>query len=380
MTLPKRHGSTDFYRYGFQGQEKDDEVKGEGNSLNYKYRMHDTRVGRFFAVDPLTDSYPWYTPYSFSGNKVIQFRELEGLEELLCMVDEGTGMPLIQTIDGKKLFLKSFKYALKQGQQYASNASYEFAFKKLNEGWKIGDNGKKYNVFTSRNSYNLELVEELIDGKPVKYNIAMANKGNQYFSTSNVRSHLESFRSNGWVKAEKILETANKALQKVGVVTFIASAKDGSFDANTLMDTALSYATGNPFISIVTSEARKIIMKEINETKLTLRNTFLESRNQGLSISSSLLIMHQNNGTAGGALDSFEIMNVPTSVVAAYKAGYISDYQDLKDAKFDAINAQIEAGIYYGEIESSFILEHTDDNVIIHSIFINGEEDPSTKD
>jgi hypothetical protein len=28
------------YRYGFQNQEKDDEVKGAGNSVNYKYRMH----------------------------------------------------------------------------------------------------------------------------------------------------------------------------------------------------------------------------------------------------------------------------------------------------------------------------------------------------
>ena len=79
--LPNRHGSTDSYRYGFQGQEKDDEVKGEGNSINYKYRMHDPRVGRFFATDPLTSKYPWYSPYQFSGNKVIQFVELEGLEE-----------------------------------------------------------------------------------------------------------------------------------------------------------------------------------------------------------------------------------------------------------------------------------------------------------
>ena len=83
MTQPKRHGSTDVYRYGFQGQEKDDEIKGEGNSLNYKYRMHDPRIGRFFAVDPLSPKYPHYTPYSFSGNKVIAFGELEGLEEII---------------------------------------------------------------------------------------------------------------------------------------------------------------------------------------------------------------------------------------------------------------------------------------------------------
>jgi RES domain-containing protein len=43
--------------------------------------MHDPRVGRFFATDPLTSKYPWYSPYQFAGNKPIQFGELEGLEE-----------------------------------------------------------------------------------------------------------------------------------------------------------------------------------------------------------------------------------------------------------------------------------------------------------
>jgi RHS repeat-associated protein len=68
------------YRYGFQGQESDNEVKGEGNSVNYKYRMHDPRIGRFFAVDPLEKSYPWNSPYAFSENRVIDATELEGLE------------------------------------------------------------------------------------------------------------------------------------------------------------------------------------------------------------------------------------------------------------------------------------------------------------
>jgi RHS repeat-associated protein len=73
------------YRFGFQGQEGDDQIKGDGNSVNYKYRMHDPRLGRFFAVDPLIKEYPHYSSYSFSGNKVIAFRELEGAEELIAI-------------------------------------------------------------------------------------------------------------------------------------------------------------------------------------------------------------------------------------------------------------------------------------------------------
>ena len=77
MLIPNKHENTSSYRYGFQGQEKDNELKGEGNSLNYKYHMHDPRIGRFFAVDPLAPKYPWYSPYQFSGNRLIDKVELE---------------------------------------------------------------------------------------------------------------------------------------------------------------------------------------------------------------------------------------------------------------------------------------------------------------
>jgi hypothetical protein len=33
------------------------------------------------SVDPLTASYPWYTPYQFAGNKPITFIDIDGLEE-----------------------------------------------------------------------------------------------------------------------------------------------------------------------------------------------------------------------------------------------------------------------------------------------------------
>jgi hypothetical protein len=42
--------------------------------------MHDPRIGRFFALDPLASLYPKWSPYCFSGNQVIHSNELEGLE------------------------------------------------------------------------------------------------------------------------------------------------------------------------------------------------------------------------------------------------------------------------------------------------------------
>ena len=77
---PSRNASASNYRFGFQGQEVDNEVKGDGNSVNYKYRIHDPRLGRFLSIDPLFRSYPHNSPYAFSENRVIDMIELEGLE------------------------------------------------------------------------------------------------------------------------------------------------------------------------------------------------------------------------------------------------------------------------------------------------------------
>lgn len=80
MIHPNRSYNSGDYRYGFQGQEKDDEIKGAGNSINYKFRIHDPRLGRFFSLDPLFKDYPHNSPYAFSENRVVDAVELEGLE------------------------------------------------------------------------------------------------------------------------------------------------------------------------------------------------------------------------------------------------------------------------------------------------------------
>jgi RHS repeat-associated protein len=69
------------YRYGFNGKENDNEVKGEGNQQDYGFRIYDPRLVKFLSIDPLTRQYPWYTPYQFAGNKTINSTDLDGLEE-----------------------------------------------------------------------------------------------------------------------------------------------------------------------------------------------------------------------------------------------------------------------------------------------------------
>lgn len=64
------------YTYGFQGQEKQIET----GWSSYKWRNSIPELGRFFNVDPLAEDYNTWSTYAFSGNRVVDARELEGLE------------------------------------------------------------------------------------------------------------------------------------------------------------------------------------------------------------------------------------------------------------------------------------------------------------
>jgi hypothetical protein len=47
MLQVERSYNAGGYRFGFNGKENDNEVKGEGNQQDYGMRVYDTRLGRF---------------------------------------------------------------------------------------------------------------------------------------------------------------------------------------------------------------------------------------------------------------------------------------------------------------------------------------------
>jgi RHS repeat-associated protein len=132
MLMPERsYDSAGQYRYGFQGQEKDNEIKGEGNSLNFAYRVHDPRLGRFLSVDPLTSSYPHNSPYAFSENRVTNSIELEGLEA----VDLVSGKQIKMGSQAELKVLKSNDYSLwKDMLQWEKSAKYKAVYDEADKG------------------------------------------------------------------------------------------------------------------------------------------------------------------------------------------------------------------------------------------------------
>ena len=69
---------SDSYRFLFNGMEKDDEVKGGGNSLDFGARIYDSRLGRWMSRDPHEKKYPGFSPYLFSNGNPIFFKDING--------------------------------------------------------------------------------------------------------------------------------------------------------------------------------------------------------------------------------------------------------------------------------------------------------------
>ena len=63
-------------RVGYQGSEKDNEIKGDGNSYTTEYRILDTRLGRWLSVDPEWNA--WESYYASMGNSPIWHNDILG--------------------------------------------------------------------------------------------------------------------------------------------------------------------------------------------------------------------------------------------------------------------------------------------------------------
>ncbi|MCA6069224.1 hypothetical protein JI747_018820 [Chryseobacterium sp. RG1] len=85
------------YTYSFQGQEKQQETGWN----SFKWRNYDPAMGRFFNIDPLSEKYAYQSHYNFSENRVVDGRELEGLEVVLVN-DTEHNQPIIKAANSEQ--------------------------------------------------------------------------------------------------------------------------------------------------------------------------------------------------------------------------------------------------------------------------------------
>jgi RHS repeat-associated protein len=96
-------GENNSYRYGFNGKENDDEVKGVADEVDYGFRIYDSRLSKFLSVDPLTKKYPELTPYQFASNSPIANIDRDGKEAKYYNI------VITESFDGKGKLIQSTK-------------------------------------------------------------------------------------------------------------------------------------------------------------------------------------------------------------------------------------------------------------------------------
>src|SRR5690554_4074728 len=105
LVVAKTLGGTG-YRYGFNGMEKDDNVKGQGNSYDFGARIYDPRVGRWLSIDPLAGKYPNLSPYQFVYNSPLVFIDPDGKDGIGVIVKNQNG-------DGGTIFVTATYFVVR---------------------------------------------------------------------------------------------------------------------------------------------------------------------------------------------------------------------------------------------------------------------------
>ncbi len=91
VQLDGRTISMDSYRYGFNGMEKVDEVKGGGNSYDFGARLYNPRIGRWMSRDPHESKYPAVSGYVFSLNSPLLFKDVDGKDAIVTVQKDTKG-------------------------------------------------------------------------------------------------------------------------------------------------------------------------------------------------------------------------------------------------------------------------------------------------
>jgi RHS repeat-associated protein len=137
-------GCGEYYRFGFNGQEKDNEVSGIGNSYTAEYWQYDPRSGRRWNVDPMAHLRSWISPYNAMQNNPIIRIDPTGALDGWVEDDEGN-VSWDQNTNSQEEF--ETNYAGKDGYSYVSDVENPNSYTLPNgDGKVIVNQWKEYEI------------------------------------------------------------------------------------------------------------------------------------------------------------------------------------------------------------------------------------------
>jgi RHS repeat-associated protein len=109
MPMPGRTFSSEKYRFGFNGKENDNEVKGTGNSIDFGARIYDPRLGRMLSVDAKYSLNPDKNPYNYASNNPIIMIDPDGNWDIVVhayadRTKYGYGLAIVKDNAGNEIY------------------------------------------------------------------------------------------------------------------------------------------------------------------------------------------------------------------------------------------------------------------------------------
>ena len=154
--MPGRQFNVGEYRYGFNGQEQDNELSGTtGGYLEYKFREYDTRIVRMWSIDPIAKQYPELTPYQHSSLNPIWKIELEGLEGVPAQEKRNEeGMTVGYTTAQSSTYTEP-NYVLQEQSTAATDNTATVQVPYRPEGWQDPDASNQTTIGPDRYANNI---------------------------------------------------------------------------------------------------------------------------------------------------------------------------------------------------------------------------------
>jgi RHS repeat-associated protein len=113
------------YTYGFNGIEKDDEVKGSGNHYSFGDYGYDPRIVRRWNVDPMTHKLPDWSPYAAFANNPIIYVDVNGLYPIYIITRSYAPFKTFG-VPGDEFYGDNRGHTLDKGASYRTLASINY--------------------------------------------------------------------------------------------------------------------------------------------------------------------------------------------------------------------------------------------------------------
>ncbi|KKP52881.1 MAG: hypothetical protein UR43_C0009G0013 [candidate division TM6 bacterium GW2011_GWF2_33_332] len=220
MQLLLRTYNSGDYRFGFNGKENENEWDGQtGSKLDFGARIYDSRLGRWFSVDPLASKFSNLSSYNFTSNNPIIFIDNDG-EDFGVKVNNSE----------KTIIITATVYTTNQ-------KAYEQALKASN----------KWNLIKSKyNGYSVG----------VEINVVYVTPSNE--EVTSYFSSIKFYRKNGNIKKSLLNKWKNKYIRSMAERSAMMDPTGNLYSGN--KGPHSEGVTGDSFTGGVTANGKYISM------------------------------------------------------------------------------------------------------------------------